>query len=286
MDRGFGFYILLLTYQRRFGDAEKMVHESLAQHQITPLFTAISRASLGQLRLAQNDRPGAEALFLQDENELNELRRGGEDGTLLKEILLIVEAHLGHRAAAQEISDSLLETTKTDRWQFPREQEQAARACVIPGDFDRALPLIEQALSAPAVEALTPAFLFSSGQWSQKFQHRLGVLAAFLRMRDERNLMRPGHVHDVRKGRDRCFHNIEFAEHRRGKDVQPRVVLEQELRDIPPPHVRRAAQRRLEIAFAPVDRTVNQPRLFCQHLLHRLEIGVARDHEPFRPRPI
>src|SRR5947209_15111733 len=105
-------------------------------------------------------------------------------------------------------------------------------------------------------------------------------------MLDERNLMRAWHVHDVWESRDRRLHDVELAEHRRGEHVYSRVVLEEELRDIAPPHVRRAAQRRLEIAITPIDRAIDQ-RLVCrQHLLHRFEIEMARDHEPFHPRSI
>ena len=44
-------------------------------------------------------------------------------------------------------------------------EEQVARAYIILGDFDRALPLIEHALTAPAVEALTPAYLRYDPSW-------------------------------------------------------------------------------------------------------------------------
>jgi hypothetical protein len=77
----------------------------------------------------------------------------------------LVEAQLGHRDEAQTIADSLLATTKPDQWQYPREEEQVARAYVALGDFDRALPLIERSLNAHAVEALTPAYLRFDPSW-------------------------------------------------------------------------------------------------------------------------
>ena len=62
-------------------------------------------------------------------------------------------------------------------------------------------------------------------------------------------------------------------------------MLEEKFRDIAPPHVGGAAERGLEIAIAPVDRAVDQRRIGRQHLLHRFEIEMARDHKPFDPRP-
>jgi TolB-like protein len=164
-DRGFGLYLTLLLYQHRFADAERMVREISRPDTISPLFTAISHAFLGHVRIFQGDSAGAQPLLLQAENELNELRHSGNDGILLQEELLLVEARLDHRAAVTELGNSLFEKTKTDRWQFPREQEQLARAYVILGDFDRAMLLIEQALTTPAVECLTPAYLRLDPGW-------------------------------------------------------------------------------------------------------------------------
>jgi predicted Zn-dependent protease len=104
-------------------------------------------------------------LLIQAETDLKQLRAAGDNGVLLRDVLLLIEAELGHRDEAQTIADSLLATTKPDLWQYPREEEQVARAYVALGDFDRALPLIERALSEPAVEAITPAYLRFDPSW-------------------------------------------------------------------------------------------------------------------------
>jgi len=164
-DRGFGTYLSLLFFQRRFNDAEKLLRATIERKDIPPLFATIGRATLANMRFHQNDRTGAEPLFVQVETELKQLRAAGDNGVLLRDVLLLVEAQLGHRDEAQTIADSLLATTKPDQWQYPREEEQVARAYVALGDFDRALPLIERSLSAPAVEALTPAYLRFDPSW-------------------------------------------------------------------------------------------------------------------------
>ncbi len=164
-DRGFGTYLSLLFFQRRFNDAEKLLRATIERKDIPPLFATIGRATLANMRFYQNDRTGAEPLFVQVETELKQLRAAGDNGVLLRDVLLLVEAQLGHRDEAQTIADSLLATTKPDQWQYPREEEQVARAYVALGDFDGALPLIERSLSAPAVEALTPAYLRFDPSW-------------------------------------------------------------------------------------------------------------------------
>jgi len=164
-ERGFGFQVVVLIFQRRFDYVEKMVAPVVDDPQQSPLFRAIPRVTLAYLRLAKNDRAAAESLFAQAETELNQLRAAGDDGILLREVLLGVEANLGHREQAQTIADSLLETTRSDLWEFPRSEEAVARAYVALHDFDRALPLLEHALKVPAVEAITPAHLRLDPSW-------------------------------------------------------------------------------------------------------------------------
>jgi tetratricopeptide (TPR) repeat protein len=164
-ERGFGFQVVLLVFQKRFDDVEKMVAPVVADPKQAPLFRALSRVTLANLRMVKEGRTAAAPLFLEAETELNQLRAAGDDGILLRDVLLSVEANLGHREQAQTIADSLLETTRSDAWQFPREEETVARAYVVLGDFDRAIPLIEHALKAPAVEAMTPAYLRFDPSW-------------------------------------------------------------------------------------------------------------------------
>jgi TolB-like protein/Flp pilus assembly protein TadD len=164
-ERGFGAKVVLLIFQRRFDDAEQMISKTLLSQGLPPLFVALGHSALANIRIGKGDRAGAQPLLEQAERELNQLRAAGENSVFLRDILLSVEANLGRRAEAQTIADSLLETARGDAWQFPREEEAVARAYVVLGDFDRALPLLEHALSAPAVEALTPAHLRFDPSW-------------------------------------------------------------------------------------------------------------------------
>src|ERR1043166_4290984 len=165
IERGFGAKVALLAFQRRFDEAEQMISKTLSTKDLPPLFVAIAHAELAQGRLQKGDRAGAETLLVQAETELNKLRAAGDKGVLLRELLLGVEANLGHSAEARTLADSLLETTRNDLWQFPRTEESVARAYVALHDFDRAIPLLEDAVQAPAAEALTAAYLRVDFSW-------------------------------------------------------------------------------------------------------------------------
>ena len=93
-------------------------------------------------------------------------------------------------------------------------------------------------------------------------------------------------MHNVRKGDDCGFHDVEFAKHRCGENVQARIVLEQVFSDVAAAHVGRPAQSRFEISVAPVDGPVDQIWFFGQHCFHRGEISVSGNHEALHTSPI
>lgn len=164
-DRGFGRKVGLLVFQRRFDEAERMVLKALGSKDLPPLFLAIAHSELGQAHLAKGDRAGAQPLFLQAETELNQLRATGDNGLLLRSVLLGVEAYLGHRDETRALADSLLESTRNDAWQLPNTEEDVARSYVALGDFDRAIPLLEHVLQVPGVEVLTIGYLRVDPSW-------------------------------------------------------------------------------------------------------------------------
>jgi TolB-like protein/Flp pilus assembly protein TadD len=165
VDRGYGLRIFVLILQRRFDEVEKMVRSSLDQKDLPSVFLAAGRATLGHVAFHRGDQAAAEPLFLQAERELNQIRASGDDGIFVRDVLLGVEARLGHRVEAHLLADSLLEATRHDAWQFPREEETVARAWVAFHDFDGAIALLEHVLSVPAVEATTPAYLRLDPDW-------------------------------------------------------------------------------------------------------------------------
>lgn len=164
-ERGFGGKVIVLVLQRRFDDAERLILKQVNSKDQPPMFVAVGHFALGQVRLAKGDRAGAQSLFLQAESEMNKLRSAGDNGSFLHSALLGVEAHLGHRDETRALADSLLENARSDAWQFPFTEEEVARAYVMLNDFDRAIPLLEHALSVPGVEVLTTAYLKLDPSW-------------------------------------------------------------------------------------------------------------------------
>jgi hypothetical protein len=52
-----------------------------------------------------------------------------------------------------------------DKWVFPRYEGSTASAYVLLGDFERAFPLLQDAVEQPAEQGLTPALLRLGHDW-------------------------------------------------------------------------------------------------------------------------
>jgi len=166
-DQAFATKFEILVFQRRFDVAEKMVTNVKNAKDLPPLFLAMAPLALGKLHLVKGDPTTSQALFAQANNELNKLRAGGENSPLFRSVSLGVEASLGHRDEARALAGSILENTRKDLWQFPKTEQEVARAYVVLGDFDRAISLLEHALRVPGFEALTAAYLRIDPDWDR-----------------------------------------------------------------------------------------------------------------------
>ncbi len=167
-DRGFGFQLLLLIFQRRFEEAEAFLEQGLQSAPETPpVFRSIARLTIAHFRLAKGETEKARALLEQAAAEFKTLRAQGDDGLLLADAYAMTEALLGHREEVERVLQANRELIRADLWALPNEDEAAARAYTALGDFDRALPLLKHALTATAAEALTPAFLKLDPFWDR-----------------------------------------------------------------------------------------------------------------------
>jgi TolB-like protein len=165
-DFGFQVEIAVLTARRQFDEAIARVQSALATpNDVPPLFVAIGHATLAGLHVAKGDRVKAQPLAVQAEQELKSLRARGDNSFLLASTLVQVEAQLGHRDEVETDARSILQRIKKDAWGLLREEEAVARAYTSLGDFDRAVPLLQHALAAPAHASLTPAFLRLDPFW-------------------------------------------------------------------------------------------------------------------------
>jgi serine/threonine-protein kinase len=165
-DFGFQVEIGVLTARRQFDEAIARVRSALASsNDVPPLFVAIGHATLAGLHAAKGDRVKAQPLLVQAEQELKSLRARGDNSFLLAGTLVQVEAQLGHRDEVETDARSIRQRIKKDAWGLLREEEAVARAYTSLGDFDRAVPLLQHALAAPAHASLTPAFLRLDPFW-------------------------------------------------------------------------------------------------------------------------
>jgi TolB-like protein/Tfp pilus assembly protein PilF len=163
--RGFGDYITMLVFQRRFADAIALIASSMEKDKETPpTFLAISHAALGRLRKQVGEEAQGNALLIQAERELQPII-AQEPNLLASETLLTVEAQLNHREEVERLAKSNLELLGPDKWQLPLSEEIIAQGYMILGDFDRALPLLTHALAAPSAVPLTPAILRLDPTW-------------------------------------------------------------------------------------------------------------------------
>ena len=157
--RSCGTYVNLLIFQRRFDDAIAFVSSAIEQEKdIAPIFLAVAHAALGHLYWLKGQQEQAQVFLLQAEVEAKKLYRR-DQGPLLSETLMAIEAELGRRDEVQRFAQADLKVIGPDRWQLPYEKECIARAYITLGDVDHALPLLSDALRAPCVLPLTPAHL-------------------------------------------------------------------------------------------------------------------------------
>ncbi len=177
--RGAGTYVNLLIFQRLFDDAIAFISSGIAQEkEMPPLFVALAHSELGILHQLKGEPAQAQPLLLQAEGELKALSER-DQGILLSETLLAVEAGLGRRDEVERLAKHNLKIVGRDQWQLPYEKECIARAYVALGDLDHALPLLSDALQAPCVIPLTPAHLrfdplYDSWRKDPRFQKLAG----------------------------------------------------------------------------------------------------------------
>jgi len=166
ISRGFGSYLNLLVYQRRYDDVFAMVSSVLEKEKnLPPIFIAFSHLSFGNYSRSKGEEAKARSYFVEAKKELEKIRAAGDSGLLAAGALLQVEARLRHRDAVEQLAAEKLKATQNDKWQSPREEEEIAHGYTILGDFERALPLLKHALAVPSAESLTPAYLRIDPEW-------------------------------------------------------------------------------------------------------------------------
>jgi TolB-like protein/Flp pilus assembly protein TadD len=166
LGRGPALVAAIFAYQRRFGEAIKLLRQTLTNTDgVLPVLIAARKTVLGELYALQGDHASAKPLFEEAAQTLAALRADGDDGLFLLDNLLQAAARLNDRPTVERTAAEIQQQIARDKWGFVREEEAIARAYTILGEFDRALPLLKQALTEPQSVSLTPAKLRLDPFW-------------------------------------------------------------------------------------------------------------------------
>ena len=98
---------------------------------------------------------------------IEERRARGDLSLWLGDDRIGIAAELGDRATVEREAQAMLERTSGDRWRYPKSESQIGAAFAVLGDADRAIPHIERAVSLPAQQGLTPAYLRLDPVWDK-----------------------------------------------------------------------------------------------------------------------
>ena len=165
-DVAFGEYVDCLVYRRRFDEAVQALSNMLEERKgRSRLRDADGKSWLGGLKLLAGQGSEGRTLLEEAQGELTALRDSGFTGRRITEALIWTGAGLGDRQAVEREAATLINQTQHDLWVAPGSKVIVAAAYSILGDPDRAIPLLEQGLSASYHHAITPAQLRLDPVW-------------------------------------------------------------------------------------------------------------------------
>ncbi len=165
LDPSFGTYLGLLAVQRKIDEMITALSQLAEDSNIPPLFRAVSHAGLANLHLAKGDRAAALPFRAQAEQEIKPFLSQERFPFLAYALFVQMEARFGDRDAVERDVKRMFAETEKDKWQFPNSETAAATGYMLLGDFDRALPLLQDALARPSESSITPAYLRLDPLW-------------------------------------------------------------------------------------------------------------------------
>jgi len=166
LDPSFGTYLTLLAVQRKVDEMIAALSRLTAEAKdIPPLFRAASHAGLANLHMAKGDRAGALPFRAQAEQELKPFQSQERFPFLAYSIFIQMEARFGDRDSVERDVKRMFRENEKDKWEFPNSESAAAVGYMLLGDFDRALPLLQDALARPSESSITPAYLRLDPLW-------------------------------------------------------------------------------------------------------------------------
>jgi len=159
-------YMALLATRRQF---DEMIAALLpvidGDKDVPPFFRTISNAALANLYMAKGERTRALPLRARAEESRKALPNQEHLPLIDYTFFIQMEARFGDREAVEREVKEMFSETEKDKWQFPNAESAAAVGYMLLGDFDRALPLLQDALSRPSADSLTPGYLRLDPIW-------------------------------------------------------------------------------------------------------------------------
>src|SRR5438132_3011800 len=166
LDPSFGTYLTLLAVQRKVDEMIAALSRLTAEAKDIPtLFRLASHAGLANLHMAKGDRAGALPFRAQAEQELKPFQSQERFPFLAYSIFIQMEARFGDRDSVERDVKRMFRENEKDKWEFPNSESAAAVGYMLLGDFDRALPLLQDALARPSESSITPAYLRLDPLW-------------------------------------------------------------------------------------------------------------------------
>ena len=148
----FGRYIPLCIFRKKFEQAIARISTELkAKDKLPPEMVAVENARIAQIKFYAGNPSETRPLLEQARREL----KAGKEVFPVRYTLIETDALLGPRDKMQQEADAFLQMTADDRYAGPIAKEVAARGYAILGDADRAIPLLQYALSVPYFESIT-----------------------------------------------------------------------------------------------------------------------------------
>ena len=166
LDSGFPIYMTSLAYGRKFDEMIASISPFVtAEKKLPPLFRILAPAALACLHMAKGDRAGALPFRAQAEQARKALQNPERLSRLTADVFIEMEARFGDRDAVERDVKNLFAETEKDKWEFPNSETEAAVGYTFLGDFDRALSLLQDALSRPSEISITTSDLRLNPIW-------------------------------------------------------------------------------------------------------------------------
>ncbi|HEV3409999.1 MAG TPA: tetratricopeptide repeat protein, partial [Chthoniobacterales bacterium] len=162
----YNYYLL----QRQFGEASVMLRKLLDSAPPKRL-AGLVRARLGVAEALVGNTTVAQEELTRARSELLALRDEGDRGATIGNTLVVIAGFLKDKAAVEREAALLQETITQDKLDGPFIEASIAMARAQLGETERAITMLEELLSKPGEDALTPALLRADPRWDPLRRH-------------------------------------------------------------------------------------------------------------------